>query len=74
MFLRSSRRKLQDSIINLSLSFSILLNPCFTSSSSHTLFHTLLLCHRGVANLLNAKEVGMKIFEDYANSWIWILM
>ncbi|XP_061593605.1 choline transporter-like protein 5-B isoform X2 [Cololabis saira] len=28
----------------------------------------------GVANLLNAKEVGMKIFEDYANSWIWILI
>ncbi|KAM6921578.1 choline transporter-like protein 5-B isoform 1-T1 [Xenentodon cancila] len=29
---------------------------------------------KGVANLLNAKEVGMKIFEDYANSWIWILI
>ncbi|XP_047443664.1 choline transporter-like protein 5-B isoform X2 [Mugil cephalus] len=28
----------------------------------------------GIANLLNAKEVGMKIFEDYANSWIWILI
>ncbi|XP_068615329.1 choline transporter-like protein 5-B [Brachionichthys hirsutus] len=28
----------------------------------------------GIANLLNAKEVGMKIFEDYANSWDWILM
>lgn len=35
---------------------------------------TLLLCHRGIANLLNANEVGMKIFEDYANSWDWILM
>uniref|UniRef100_A0A3P8R2N0 Choline transporter-like protein n=1 Tax=Astatotilapia calliptera TaxID=8154 RepID=A0A3P8R2N0_ASTCA len=28
----------------------------------------------GIASLLNAKEVGMKIFEDYANSWIWILV
>uniref|UniRef100_A0A669ES15 Choline transporter-like protein n=1 Tax=Oreochromis niloticus TaxID=8128 RepID=A0A669ES15_ORENI len=28
----------------------------------------------GIASLLNAKEVGMKIFEDYANSWIWILI
>ncbi|XP_045905015.1 choline transporter-like protein 5-B isoform X2 [Micropterus dolomieu] len=29
---------------------------------------------KGIANLLNAKEVGMKIFEDYANSWDWILI
>ncbi|XP_073332474.1 choline transporter-like protein 5-B [Pagrus major] len=29
---------------------------------------------KGLANLLNAKEVGMKIFEDYANSWDWILI
>uniref|UniRef100_A0A669BSK3 Choline transporter-like protein n=1 Tax=Oreochromis niloticus TaxID=8128 RepID=A0A669BSK3_ORENI len=29
---------------------------------------------KGIASLLNAKEVGMKIFEDYANSWIWILI
>ncbi|XP_004555117.1 choline transporter-like protein 5-B isoform X2 [Maylandia zebra] len=29
---------------------------------------------KGIASLLNAKEVGMKIFEDYANSWIWILV
>ncbi|XP_062280250.1 choline transporter-like protein 5-B [Scomber scombrus] len=28
----------------------------------------------GVASLLNAKEIGMKIFEDYANSWDWILI
>ncbi|XP_056235028.1 choline transporter-like protein 5-B isoform X5 [Seriola aureovittata] len=28
---------------------------------------------RGIASLLSAKEVGMKIFEDYANSWMWIL-
>lgn len=34
----------------------------------------MLLHHRGIANLLNANEVGMKIFEDYANSWDWILM
>ncbi|XP_012720290.2 choline transporter-like protein 5-A [Fundulus heteroclitus] len=27
-----------------------------------------------IASLLNAKEVGIKIFEDYANSWIWILI
>ncbi|XP_056235026.1 choline transporter-like protein 5-B isoform X3 [Seriola aureovittata] len=27
----------------------------------------------GIASLLSAKEVGMKIFEDYANSWMWIL-
>ncbi|XP_029939049.1 choline transporter-like protein 5-B isoform X2 [Salarias fasciatus] len=29
---------------------------------------------RSITSLLNAKEVGMKIFEDYANSWIWILI
>lgn len=29
---------------------------------------------RGIASLLNANEVGMKIFEDYANSWDWILV
>ncbi|XP_028259260.1 choline transporter-like protein 5-B [Parambassis ranga] len=29
---------------------------------------------KGVASLLKAKEVGMKIFEDYANSWMWILI
>ncbi|XP_055364491.1 choline transporter-like protein 5-B isoform X2 [Betta splendens] len=28
----------------------------------------------GLSSLLNAKEVGMKIFEDYANSWDWILV
>ncbi|XP_029285297.1 choline transporter-like protein 5-B isoform X1 [Cottoperca gobio] len=28
----------------------------------------------GIANLLNANEVGMKVFEDYANSWDWILV
>uniref|UniRef100_A0A673MLH6 Choline transporter-like protein n=1 Tax=Sinocyclocheilus rhinocerous TaxID=307959 RepID=A0A673MLH6_9TELE len=25
-------------------------------------------------NLLDAKEVGIKIFEDYASSWFWILI
>ncbi|XP_049911770.1 choline transporter-like protein 5-B isoform X2 [Epinephelus moara] len=29
---------------------------------------------KSMASLLNAKEVGMKIFEDYANSWDWILI
>ncbi|XP_029355430.1 choline transporter-like protein 5-B isoform X3 [Echeneis naucrates] len=29
---------------------------------------------KGIASLLNAKEVGMKIFEDYANSWNWIVI
>uniref|UniRef100_A0A667WXF8 Choline transporter-like protein n=1 Tax=Myripristis murdjan TaxID=586833 RepID=A0A667WXF8_9TELE len=29
---------------------------------------------RDAANLLDAKEVGMKIFEDYASSWYWILI
>ncbi|XP_034079424.1 choline transporter-like protein 5-B isoform X2 [Gymnodraco acuticeps] len=29
---------------------------------------------RGIASLLNANEVGIKIFEDYANSWDWILI
>uniref|UniRef100_A0A8C7CW81 Choline transporter-like protein n=1 Tax=Oncorhynchus kisutch TaxID=8019 RepID=A0A8C7CW81_ONCKI len=29
---------------------------------------------RDAANLLDAKEVGMKIFEDYASSWYWILL
>ncbi|XP_035270201.1 choline transporter-like protein 5-B isoform X2 [Anguilla anguilla] len=29
---------------------------------------------RGINGLLEAKEVGMKIFEDYASSWHWILI
>uniref|UniRef100_A0A8C5D4J4 Choline transporter-like protein n=1 Tax=Gouania willdenowi TaxID=441366 RepID=A0A8C5D4J4_GOUWI len=29
---------------------------------------------KGISGLLDAKEVGLKIFEDYANSWIWILL
>ncbi|XP_071343712.1 choline transporter-like protein 5-B isoform X1 [Trachinotus anak] len=29
---------------------------------------------KGIASLLSAKEVGMKIFEDYANSWNWIVI
>ncbi|XP_007236993.3 choline transporter-like protein 5-B isoform X1 [Astyanax mexicanus] len=28
----------------------------------------------GIASLLDAKEVGTKIFEDYASSWYWILI
>ncbi|XP_006004880.1 choline transporter-like protein 5 isoform X2 [Latimeria chalumnae] len=27
----------------------------------------------GINHVLEAREVGMKIFEDYANSWYWIL-
>uniref|UniRef100_A0A7N6BW98 Choline transporter-like protein n=1 Tax=Anabas testudineus TaxID=64144 RepID=A0A7N6BW98_ANATE len=46
---------------------SCLLFPTF----SH---YSLLLHYRGLSSLLNAKEVGMKIFEDYANSWYWILI
>ncbi|XP_066547781.1 choline transporter-like protein 5-B isoform X1 [Amia ocellicauda] len=28
----------------------------------------------GINSLLDAREVGMKIFEDYASSWYWILI
>ncbi|XP_076134410.1 choline transporter-like protein 5-B isoform X1 [Alosa pseudoharengus] len=28
----------------------------------------------GITALLDAKEVGIKIFEDYASSWYWILI
>lgn len=28
----------------------------------------------GISNLLNAKQVVTKIFEDYANTWHWILI
>ncbi|XP_073724105.1 choline transporter-like protein 5-B isoform X6 [Misgurnus anguillicaudatus] len=28
----------------------------------------------GITSLLDAKEVGIKIFEDYASSWFWILV
>ncbi|XP_072560177.1 choline transporter-like protein 5-A isoform X1 [Paramormyrops kingsleyae] len=28
----------------------------------------------GITGLLHAKEVGMKIFEDFANSWYWIVI
>ncbi|XP_067892676.1 choline transporter-like protein 5-B isoform X1 [Heterodontus francisci] len=29
---------------------------------------------RGINHVLEAREVGMKIFEDYTNSWYWILI
>ncbi|XP_069050100.1 choline transporter-like protein 5-B isoform X2 [Lepisosteus oculatus] len=29
---------------------------------------------RAINSLLDAREVGMKIFEDYASSWFWILI
>ncbi|XP_013858372.1 choline transporter-like protein 5-B [Austrofundulus limnaeus] len=29
---------------------------------------------KSIASLLNAKEVGMKILEDFSNSWMWILV
>ncbi|KAL6107803.1 slc44a5 [Pungitius sinensis] len=29
---------------------------------------------KSISSLLNAKEIGIKIFEDYANSWDWILL
>uniref|UniRef100_A0A8C4EGJ5 Choline transporter-like protein n=1 Tax=Dicentrarchus labrax TaxID=13489 RepID=A0A8C4EGJ5_DICLA len=50
---------------------SLFLSPLFFPTLSHVISS---LRHRGIANLLNAKEVGMKIFEDYANSWDWILI
>lgn len=28
----------------------------------------------GINNVLDARSIGMKIFEDYASSWHWILM
>uniref|UniRef100_A0A7N8Y2A5 Choline transporter-like protein n=1 Tax=Mastacembelus armatus TaxID=205130 RepID=A0A7N8Y2A5_9TELE len=57
---------------NLPLFLSVLIKYIFCY-----LFHSfshLFLHHRGISSLLNAKEVGMKIFEDYANSWYWILI
>uniref|UniRef100_A0A4W6BXX8 Choline transporter-like protein n=1 Tax=Lates calcarifer TaxID=8187 RepID=A0A4W6BXX8_LATCA len=53
-----------------------LLNPFCCHLFSFPLFShlTLLLYHRSVTSLLSAKEVGIKIFEDYANSWYWILI
>ncbi len=33
-----------------------------------------VLFYSGITSLLDAKEVGVKIFEDYASSWFWILM
>lgn len=54
----------------------VLINVPFCLLFSFPLFlHLpLFLPLRGLASLLNAKEIGMKIFEDYANSWDWILM
>ncbi|KAM9848797.1 choline transporter-like protein 5-B [Aulostomus maculatus] len=34
----------------------------------------LKVAAKGISSLLNAKELGMRIFEDYANSWDWILI
>lgn len=31
------------------------------------------LC-RGITGQVDAKELGMKIVEDYAKSWTWILV
>ncbi|XP_061833975.1 choline transporter-like protein 5-B isoform X3 [Nerophis lumbriciformis] len=28
----------------------------------------------GISNLMNAQDYGLRIFEDYANSWYWILI
>jgi len=33
----------------------------------------VLLFYSGITSLLDAKEFGTKIFEDYASSWFWIL-
>lgn len=29
---------------------------------------------RGITGLVDTREMGMKIMEDYAKSWTWILM
>lgn len=28
----------------------------------------------GVNKILDARAIGMKVFEDYATTWYWILM
>lgn len=50
-----------------------LINHLFvTSSVSHVL--ASFLDRRVISKLLSAKQTGMKIVEDYASSWRWILM
>uniref|UniRef100_A0A8B9KZ09 Choline transporter-like protein n=1 Tax=Astyanax mexicanus TaxID=7994 RepID=A0A8B9KZ09_ASTMX len=39
-----------------------------------SLITLFLFRYSGIASLLDAKEVGTKIFEDYASSWYWILI
>uniref|UniRef100_A0A672LHZ3 Choline transporter-like protein n=1 Tax=Sinocyclocheilus grahami TaxID=75366 RepID=A0A672LHZ3_SINGR len=38
------------------------------------LFTPAVCIQVGITSLLDAKEVGIKIFEDYASSWFWILI
>ncbi|XP_067341975.1 choline transporter-like protein 5-B isoform X2 [Channa argus] len=44
------------------------------SENSETKVSDLKDAATTVSRLLNAKEVGIKICEDYANSWYWILI
>uniref|UniRef100_A0A8C8HBX4 Choline transporter-like protein n=1 Tax=Oncorhynchus tshawytscha TaxID=74940 RepID=A0A8C8HBX4_ONCTS len=56
--------------------------PCNTHTHTHTHKHfcnygsfimAIVSCS-GITGLVDAKEVGMKIVEDYAASWNWILI
>uniref|UniRef100_A0A8C6UIR5 Choline transporter-like protein n=1 Tax=Neogobius melanostomus TaxID=47308 RepID=A0A8C6UIR5_9GOBI len=48
--------------------------PNFVLGSKVRMNIVLLCTQMGISNLLNAKQVVTKIFEDYANTWHWILI
>ena len=42
---------------------------------SHSEPHlTLSLSNSGLLDSLNARDISVKIFEDFAQSWYWLLM
>uniref|UniRef100_A0A673KI88 Choline transporter-like protein n=1 Tax=Sinocyclocheilus rhinocerous TaxID=307959 RepID=A0A673KI88_9TELE len=63
--------------LSFSLSWNVLYLAlaCFVTDASLSLLFTPAVCIQvGITSLLDAKEVGVKIFEDYASSWFWILI
>uniref|UniRef100_A0A3B1K0U5 Choline transporter-like protein n=1 Tax=Astyanax mexicanus TaxID=7994 RepID=A0A3B1K0U5_ASTMX len=44
------------------------------NTHTHTLTHSHTHTCSGITGILDAKQLGMKIVEDYANSWYWIVI
>uniref|UniRef100_A0A673AGA3 Choline transporter-like protein n=1 Tax=Sphaeramia orbicularis TaxID=375764 RepID=A0A673AGA3_9TELE len=47
----------------------------FLMRGFHVCAHTMVLSPvRGITGLVDTKELGMKVVEDYTKSWVWILI